>query len=340
MRKTTIALCLGEREYQERFEHCWMNHYKHQYDVYLFSEIQELLQADIKDCKVILTDIVKTTELEKLKQLGIKIVVLWEKESDFADIEEMEDIIFTAKFQELYKIEEEVKHQIRKDEISHIGNGCDPKDCKVVGIFSLDCESMQMPFSALAACEYGEKTETLLINLQAYSGFVTEKEEVEVLGMEDLMTMSTTEAYSRGRLFGTIGHEQNWDYIYPTKNAEFISEGDGQLYQKIVGLMIKEFNYQTIIINFGTVFSGISELFERCDEFYLLVSKENNFSWREREFQTDLERKEKNAFIQQIKRIEIPSAFRYESGDWRSLMQKWRWSEIGDKLRKYVWVGL
>lgn len=339
MGKMTIALCAGEKEYKERFEKCWMNHYKHQYDLYLFSEIQELLQTDSKEYEVILTDIVKEDDLKELKQLGKKIIVLCERESDITDLEEMQEIVFVAKYQELYKIEEEVKCQIKIDVTS---NKNISKKSKVVGVFSLDCEGMQMPFAALAACEYGEKTDTLLINLQAYSGFETgmEEEIADFLGMEDLMAMSATETYSSGRILGTIGHEQNWDYIYPTRNAEFISEGDGQLYQKIIELMVKEFGYQTIIINFGTVFSGMSELFESCEEFYLLVPKEESLSWRERDFRKDLERKEKKVFAQQIKRIEIPAVFWSECRDWKGLMQKWRWSEIGDKLRKYAWAGL
>lgn len=332
----TVALCIEEKEYKERFENCWMHHYKHQYDVYLFSDIQELANTDTKEYEVIVTDHVTKSGLNELRKRGRKIIVLWEKQSDISDIKEIEEVVFVAKYQELYKIEEAVKHQIIIDESS---NKEKENNYKVVGVFSLDCERMQMPFAALAACEYGEKSDTLLINLQAYSGFESEVEISDVLRMEDLMTMSATGTFSRERVYGAIGHEQNWDYVYPPRNAEFLSEGDGNLYQKIVELMAKEFGYQTIIINFGAIFSGISELFEYCDEFYLLASKDGS-SWRERAFRKDLERKEKVLLIQRIKRIEITTLLRQENQDWRRLMQKWRWSEMGDKLRKFIWEGL
>lgn len=341
MKKGEIAFCIRDKVYRERLVRCWMYHYKHIYHVHVFSDIQEIVQKEKKTYKVIITDFYECIEIKKMQEIAEDILVLWEKESDITEIEKQEGVICTSKYQEVYKMEEKVKMQIESSKNLIKDERYLSRKSRKVGVFSVDYESMQMPFAALIACEYGEKEETLLINLQAYSGLQFESllEEEGIFGLEDLMTMSSKDVYSKGRLYGAIGHEQNWDYIYPPKNTELLSEGNDELYQKIIEMMAKEFDYRNIIINFGETFSGMSDLMEICDDFYMLVSKYHTMSAREKDFQKELKRKGKDVFIQQIKRIEMPYVHLKDYSDWKKVLQQWRWSEVGDMLRKYIWAG-
>ena len=332
MNKTKLAICMKDLEYQSRFVNCFMNHYKHQYELHVYTDLEQLQLAEQMEYAVIITGEYSTEEMANFVERGE--VILFLQESDFEGKDILLDKVYkTEKYQEVYKIAEMIQWIVADKDVAQ--NHRDTKGAYgQIGVFSLSQEAHQLPIAALLASIYGEKQKVLLIDLQSYSG-LTEEARVATMGLEDLMSVATTGNYSKARLLECIRHESNWDYIYPVQNNQCLAEGTKELYQTVFDIFVEELGYQTIIINFGGMFLGQQEMMEQCQDFYLLCTNEGGDGWRETVFFQEMNRRGKEIFTQRIHKIEIPTNLTKEIG-WRALMQKWRWNHIGERLRHLV----
>ena len=46
MEKSKIAICIGDKKYQDRFVKCIMNHYANRYELHIFTDLEELSSSD------------------------------------------------------------------------------------------------------------------------------------------------------------------------------------------------------------------------------------------------------------------------------------------------------
>lgn len=332
MDKVKLAICMEDEEYKSRFAGCVMHHYKDSYEIHIVDNIQEIVEGG-KPEVIVIGDGNKINPCDLQESI---VVVLQEYVTEEASAFN-ERILYTEKYQEVYKIMEVVKKAVlqqSKQSVYQAGR----KETQFIGVFSLQEEEMQMPFTALLADVLGENHRVLVVDVQPFSGFVIELEPREqTLGMEDLMAVATTERYTSNRLAASIGHEPKWDYVYPVKNAQCLVEADGILYQKMVEILVKEWGYEQVIFNLGTVFSGMAEWMELCQRFYILTRRKEERSWREEAFLQEMKRRGKETFLQKAIWMEVPKPLIKERS-WRQMENTWLWSELGDRLREMHWA--
>lgn len=330
MDKVKLAICMGDLEFQERFVNCLMNHYKHQYEVHVFTEIDELNIEKPFEYSAIITGEYTLEVIEKFVERGD--ILLYLKDGDIEEINAT-NISYVDKYQEVYKIVDTIQ-KIIGDNTSQRIIHCREKKNRIIGIFSLACDEMQLPFAATLASLYSNDKAALLLDFQPYSGLGNLDKEKN-LGMEDLLAVSMTGNYTKGRVIDCIRHETNWDYVHPVKNSECLMELNTEICQNMIHILVNELNYDTIILNFGTVFSGISELMTQCDVFYMPKRKGESGIWRERAFMDEVERRGEGEFLNRIIRIEIPAVLGTDE-DWRKISEQWRWNSFGENLRQQI----
>ena len=332
MDKTKLAICMKDLEYQGRFVNCFMNHYKHQYELHVFTNLEQLKAANPLEYAVIITGEYNTTEMTDFVERGEIILNLaedsWEKEDALG-----ENFIYTEKYQEVYKIAEMLERLVA-DNVQTQGQIRKMETCERIGVYSLTQEMYQIPFTALLGKLYGEEQKVLVLDLQNYSG-LRELEESASMGLEDLLSVVTTGNYRKSRLLGCIRHEPNWDYIYPVQNNQCLAEGSIELYEALIELLVQELGYQRIIINFGSSFLGQLEMMEQCQQFYLLGAKDLSGRWREEAFLQELSRLGKETLLQRIKRIELPTLSE-RTVSWNALPEKWSCGHLGEQLRRMM----
>lgn len=335
MAKTKLAICFGDKEYQRRFVKCFMHHFESQYEVHVFGAFSELKQDEEKNLQVLLLDGVKESELCELKEFPNVILCLVEEENLDEEVSKG-DVVYVSKYQEVYKIEQLIKGNWLKQSCSIQDRCVARKRTKLVGVFSLNCEEYQIPFGGMLAAEYGESAKTILLNIQPMSGLgVDDKEEyAEPLSLEDLLAAVAADNYTRNLLLGGIAHEQNWDYVYPAKNSECLTEADVFIYEKLLEVLSQELEYECVILNFGAIFSGVFAFMGRCEALYYLVPDRERNNWREKEFKAELERQDKDELLVNAVKIKVPEML-HTYGDWRMVSQTLRWSSIGDQVRRY-----
>ncbi len=332
--KQTLSLCISDKEYQNRLVKGLMNHYGSRYVIKVYTTLAEYLKLENQENSILLAEGFTEEEGEQLKEMRGWILYLLEEGESL--VYEKDKLISTTKYQELYTLEELVQKILGNYKV-HSNSA---KDAVLVGVFSLDMTLWQLPFSAMTASEYGEQKKTLILDLQAHSGLILAETEIGgEFGLEDFLAMATSENYSKNRMLEGICHRPNWDYIRPIKNSQRLAEASWDLYRRILDVLQKQLEYEVIIINFGDMFSGIYDFMEACQEFYLLVQRKESRFWRETVFQRELELLGKEDFLYRIIRMEMASVFIGGNEDWMFLEKQWRWSALGDVLRKHIWSG-
>lgn len=334
MKKVKIVVNMEDAEYQSRFVKCMMNHYKDRYEFHVVDDIKEIVdsQNDEKNT-VIISD--RNNLSEDLCKKGKWLFLQEEIQEEI--LSENDSFQYTFKYQEVYKIVEKIDWMTEKPMGKDFGKK-GIKESFLIGVFSLEKEVLQLPFSVLLAETYGDRGAVLLMDLQPFSGFgFGQMERDTPFGLEDLISVASTEVYTSNRLMASIGHEQKWDYIFPAKNTSCLAEAGSEIYQKIIRILFSEKGYEYVIVNFGAAFSGMYEFMEQCKEFYILKARGDSCSWRENAFLEELKRQGKEEFLRKIKWIEMPREGIRENS-WQQLAKSWLWSELGDQVREQNWM--
>jgi len=335
MQKTKLTICFEDKEYQKRFVKCFMHHYEKMYEVHVLDSMKEL--SDEKDCDFPIVLLEGALEEIRFMQEQ-KIIYLVEQDIPFFEEDKQEAVVCTDKYQEVYKIEQLMRQKLREIGIEPRSGKDAQKQVKILGVFSLECESAQLSFCGMLGEEYGEQARVLLLDLQMLSGLGLERMREDELTIEDLLTAATTGVYTKNRLSDAIGVEQNWEYVYPPLNVQCLAEAKKETYDTMLELLIKEFGYEIILINFGVSFDGIYDWMDRCDGLFFLVSSKCRQTQREAVFYEELKRQGKEYLFEQMTRIEIsPGVGICDS--WKRNAKQWRWGEIGDQVRKYIQMG-
>lgn len=334
MDKVKLMICIKDEEYESRFVKCVMNHYKELYEIHVFDHMSEFIENRKKKKGIFITGDGNDMDLFSAEE-GSLLFVLQENMKEYMENTD-KGIFVLAKYQEVYKVMEQIE-KASKEILA--GEGSMPlKETEWIGVFSLEYEVLQIPFSALLGEILGEKNRVLMIDLQPYSGFITELEAgMDVLGMEDLMTVAATGNYTNHRLLSSLGHEQKWDYIFPVKNVQCLTEIDAEQYKRMIHILQTERGYEKIILNFGAGFSGVTEFMEDCNQFYFLTGKKKEHNWREQDFFTKMRILNGDSFFHKIIWMEMPAGS-IRGKTWRMLVKEWLWGELGDQIRELYWL--
>lgn len=327
MNKTKLAICIRDQEYQARFVNCFMNHYKDKYELHVFSDMEQLIQAEKMEYPAIITEDYSTEELAIFVERRVIVILL----ADARPEDNKEELVhLIEKYQEVYRIEEQIQ-RILGDKITQNHSSCIQSGYKCIGIYSLTQEAYQIPFTALLGKIVGKTERVLILDLQNYSG-LSKLGGASSMGLEDLLSVVSTGNYCKSRLLDCIHREADYDYIYPVHNHQCLIEGSKAIYDELLRILVQEFGYEYILINFGAMFTGQIDMMAQCHSFYLLRSKDATINWREEAFFQELERQEKQDFLIHITNIEIPSNGSREE-DWNVIADKWNWGSLGETVR-------
>lgn len=331
MNKTRIAICMKDLEYQTRFVNCFMNHYNHQYELHVFTNKEQLLETNSKEYTAIITGEYSTDEMAEFVERG-EILVYLREDLEATTPFLQSEVEYVQKYQEVYRIAEALE-RVLADRVSGYKTENSTGEYTCIGLFSLTQEQYQTPFAALLAKILGEQQKVLVMDLQPYSSMCTMEEGMTFMGLEDLLSVVTTGNYSKSRILECIRHEAEWDYVCAVQNMECLAEGTKELYESLMDIFVKELGYQTIIMNFGSIFVGQMEMMKKCKLVYLLCEKEQSQNWREEFLFQQLFRQEDQKLMKSIKKIAIPSSANQEK-TWKALVDKWNWGTLGELLRQ------
>ena len=308
MRRARLGLCIGDREYGDRFTSCLMNHYRDQLELHMFSQ-KEALQENWKtlDAIVLSDDLAGENRIE----CEIPQIYLFDGNEN-VDKEVEKGVVFVDKYQEVNKIVDEILKQIG-EEIKNASGGVKQK-LQVLAVYSLAENEMQLPFAVTLSSILSENEKVLLLDLQENSG------------LSQLMG----EFYSSGM--------ERTDVVYPLGNTECLCEVKNLTYQKLFQILAQEMNYTTIVLNLGSRFMGFFELLGSCQKIFLMKSRGGLGQWREKEFLTEIQKRGEERLSENLREIQLPLVASPVVSCER-LVEQWKWNEFGDSIRRMMPVG-
>ena len=334
MAKRRLAICIGDREYQNRFTNCVMNHYQNQFELHVFTERDTFLEQEFE----LYEGIILSDDLQMLGTLAvhaqIPIFYLTDAEA-LGRVEQKEGVIWVDKYQEVNRIMDEVLSVIG-DEIHQVQmEGTIGAKMRITAVYSLGEDAYQLPFAVTLGSILSERKKVLLIDLQENSGLtrlVTEKKDQ---GLEELLVMAEGGKCQRNRLMACIGKLDHIDYVYPVSNTECLTETEAGVYLKLLTMLTQELDYNECILNLGVRFSGFFELLARCHQVYLLGRQDGLGQWREYEFTEEMKRRGYEKLAEQISRVQSPKPVDSNLTCDR-VVEEWKWNEYGDYVRRMI----
>ena len=270
MERMKIAICMEDGEYLKRLSACLLRYYRSCMEIHIFTKTEQMEKISPEEYEVFLIGDFEPDMPEFRKLPKEKILYLGEENTKMP---EDSGITVLNRYEEVPRIVDAMGILAGKQENSFETKGEKSSRYKFYGIYSLNAAKLQLPFVILLANTLAEKTRVLVVDLQESSGLgglkELEKEDV-CSGMEDVMTMADSGKYTRARLISAIRHYRQWDYIYPVRNSEVLSEGNYSLYLSMLQTIEQEMNYGAVIINFGGRFPGFFRLISDCKQCFLL----------------------------------------------------------------------
>lgn len=333
MAKLKLALCMEDREYQNRFTNCILNHYQNQFELHVFTDIEEYMENREQVFHgMILSGY--SDYLQKLdKSMAESFVYLYDPEEEPA--QELEMVFFVEKYQEVNRIMEAVLKGIG-DEIQQVRTeGIIRANTRYIGVYSLCRKEFQLPVAVTLASILSEREKVLFIDLQGNSGLSQLIGKPPEQGLEELLVMAESGKYSRNRIMTCIGKLDHIDYVYPSKNTERLSETVAGTYLKLLDMISQELDYSAVVLNFGIRFVGFFELMNRCKQVYFLSKEDGVGRWREYEFFEEMKQRGYDILAQRVHRAAMPlQQISVESCE--RTVEQWKWNEVGEYVRKLI----
>lgn len=326
MKKVRLGICIGDLDYRERFCGCLMNHYREQFEFYIYSSG---IQIQNQELDVLVIGDMKSEEYEMIRK-NQPVIYLQEGEEL-----PLEGVIIVDKYQEVNKIVEEILRNVG-DEVKQVKEDLGVyRNTHIYGVYSLSQTEFQLPFSLTMGSILGENSKVLLVDLQEHSGFSHFIGGKEEKGIDDLFVMTQMGSFSKSRMNACIGHLEHMDYVYPAVNQEFLSEIDVDQFWDAMKIIAGEKVYDVIVLSFGSQFRGFHEIVNRCEEFFLIGKKGGICQWREAEFNQELEDRGHLDCVERMHRVELP-IFSENYISYERLIEQWKWNEFGDGIRQMI----
>ena len=214
MRRARLGLCIGDREYGDRFTSCLMNHYRDQLELHMFSQ-KEALQENWKtlDAIVLSDDLAGENRIE----CEIPQIYLFDGNEN-VDKEVEKGVVFVDKYQEVNKIVDEILKQIG-EEIKNASGGVKQK-LQVLAVYSLAENEMQLPFAVTLSSILSENEKVLLLDLQENSGLSHRTDVVYPLGNTECLCEVKNLTYQK--LFQILAQEMNYTTIVLNLGSRFM----------------------------------------------------------------------------------------------------------------------
>lgn len=328
MKRIRLGVYFPDREYGDRFASCLVNHYRQQIELHMFTGREALVDAS-EGLDVILTEPCGLAAQE----LPCPLVCLCDREGEAVEHEEEGGMYLVEKYQEVNRIVDEIMKQIG-EEIRGVQQGEAAASARVFAVYSLSENEYQLPLAVTLASILSERERVLLLDLQENSGLSQLAGELQGQGLEELLVMAESGKYAPGRMVSCIGHMDRADYVYPAENTECLCETTGEVYQNLIGVLVREMGYQTVILNLGSRFVGFFDMLNDCQSVFLLKARGGLGQWRQKEFLRELETHGYTEVCEHLHEIELPALAGAITCE--RLVEQWKWNELGDRIRRLM----
>ena len=282
MHKPRIAICVADQSYCEKLVAYLAGEKQKHAEVYVFSEPEVFWgSAERVDFHAALMEEV-FFEKERIYNGVTRFILMHEG----AVAEKWQDFPTIYKYQTVDAILREIYGLIGDDQTEE---GVYPGGKELIGVYSPHGHDLQIAFSLGLAEILAEKKRVLYLNLMDCAGFEGLFGETYPVDLGDLLYFARKGGDRFFRKLSTMLYKTgDADYIPPAQNPEILHEATKEDYGQLLSLLCEKTDYQTIVMDFGALIPGFSELMQRCGKLYCPVSESELNLCRIRHFESYL----------------------------------------------------
>ena len=334
MAKIKVAIFDADKGYRERFADYLMSYKAAEMELAVFTSEQFFFEAlDVDKFHLFVLGGGYEAVLPRARAKKVPVLVLTEYTQSYVKetIEMLdEQVVYTSKYQSMDVITQ--KMQLLADaKWSRRDAQVSQQTLEVVGVFSPVRHEMQMLFSLLFARNAGREQKVLYINLLEFSGFSEVFKDTEY-DLGDVILQMRGDMVKAERFLACIYESEGFSYISPVLNPENIREITGEDVQKLLKAVADYTDYRTVVLDIGLNVGDFAEVLLACDRIYCLEKKGYLFEAQTRQFFSYLERAVDTAFLERIRKVEIPGQAKVICGG-VNLLEQLDWGDFGDCVR-------
>lgn len=330
MKRVRLGVYMADREFSDRFTGCLARHYR-QLELHIFTDMKLLCDSRHEiDIALMEGPVFGGTDW----RIAVPVVYLFDFEENAQMPEEKEGVYLVEKYQEVNRIVDEIMKHIGEEIRNVAQTGELPVRARTIAVYSLSENEYQLPLAVTLASILGEQERVLLLDLQENSGLSQLIGELPEAGLEEFLVMIEGRKFSQSRMMACIGHLDRLDYVYPAGNTECLCESSAAVYRQLIGVLAREMDYSTVILNLGSRFAGFFEVLEESREIYLLKSRGGLGRWRQKEFLEEMDKHGMPHVKDRVREIAIPRMAAPVNCE--RLVEQWKWDDFGDSIRRMM----
>lgn len=350
MKQLVVAVCDADTAYLNQFAAYFRNHEVDNFVIHTFTRLEVFMQGLLQQ-KYDLIIVGQGFEAAKEGLNSYDVPVLYLQEEVEAGDDSRLLVAETTdygkhkektilKYQSVETILHEMYVMCEKEEGTPLQeNGEVFSKVEVIGVCSPVQHEMQVPFSVTMASMLAEKKKVLYLNLMECSGLLEIFQWEGERNLGDLLVKVHQNRLTEEGIRQVIYQSGELFYIPPAGNPENIYEIDAKEYEKLLIFLEQQMDFEVIVIDFGSMFAGFSELLTHCRQIDCLMKSGPFFECKKELFLQYIKSCRQEQVAERIQMIYLPysAAQVVPTG---GLIDQFKWSELGDLIRNHLYGAI
>lgn len=350
MKQLTVAVCDVDAAYLNQFAAYVRNHEEDNFVIHTFTRLEAFMQGLLQQ-KYDLILIGQGFEAAKEGLGSYDVPVLYlQEEVEVADaaglfVAETTDYgkhkeKSILKYQSAEAILHEMYMMCEKEEVLSLQeNGETFSGVEIIGVYSPIQHEMQVPFSVTMASLLAEKKKVLYLNLMECSGLLEIFQWEGERDLGDLLVKVHQNRLTEEGVRQVLYQCGGLFYIPPARNPENIYEICDKEYETLLSFLEQRMDFEVIVIDFGSMFAGFSELLSHCKKIDCLMKSGPFFECKKELFLQYIQSFRQEKMAERIQMLYLPySATQVVPTG--GLLDQFKWSELGDLIRNHLYGAI
>lgn len=359
MKQIVAAVCDSDETYVNRFALYVRNHYPEQIVIHTFTKLEAFMEGLLKHrFHIVLLGGGFDEAKEGMRQYKIPVLYLTEEVGTDSGGAFFEGATYNeAKGNPVYCVAEKtqyqppmvksiLKYQSAENILHEIYRSCEKEEffteyqgkkgkIEWIAVYSPIGHEMQMPFSVTIASLLSEKKKVLYLNLMEWSGFLELFHLDGERNLGDLLVKVRQNRLSGEGFWQMVNQNGTLYYVPPATNPENLYQLEKAEYFKLMAFLEEETDFEAVVLDLGSTIQGFFDVLEYCNTVFSLMKSGAFSECRRTQFETAIQKSGHKNLLEKIQTIYLPySASQVVPA--MGLMEQFKWSELGDMARKYL----
>lgn len=330
-RKSIFAVCDLEVEYAYNFMEYLNQKRNMPFEIQAFTGAEVLVDyARENPIEILLISDKAITE--EVRKLPVTMLVVL---SEGVHKPELDQYPSVYKYQSSDNVIREVMSCYGSEKVQHTSPVLLRKETKVIGVYSPVGRAQKTSFALTMGQIIARERAVLYLNMESFSGFE------QLLGKTYEKTLSDVLYYVRQenvnlihKISGITQSMQNLDFIPPALSPMDIQSTTCEEWEMLLDVIVRESNYEVVILDLGDCVSDLFQMLERCSQIYVPIRNDVISQAKLTQLEQLLKSWDYGPVCERMQKIKLPfhSTNRTGAGYFEELV----WSELGDYVKKLL----